>query len=220
MRPLQASYVGQAMMPAALAFLAPKVLLDLGDRLQRPFGFIGLASAVASETVGGRALRRRLLQRPGALSCQCALSRRASSIGSSRVGKAYSRSAGRCFSQRRLELVRARCSAPSRRHVTATPNMPSVGVPCSSGAAPQACARAVSPCVEHALALGRLVLRRCVVSTPGLAFCPRLPGQHLWCRDCGSLSRTGELDAGGVFGGGRFGLHDTRHSPLAPASQP
>jgi hypothetical protein len=83
-------------------------------------------------------------------------------------------------------------------------------------------------------------------SRGGLSTCPR--PQRLGFRSCDSLSRTGELDAGGVFGGGKYSTHPVswasthqsrvrrpqhRHSqsrrqaqcswlpalPLAPASQ-
>lgn len=71
--------------------------------------------------------------------------------------------------------------------------------------------------LEHVLALGRLVLRRRVAPTPGLAFCPRL--QRPGFRGRGFLSHAGELDAGSVFGGGRYGLHCREHS-LPGSSSP
>ena len=79
---------------------------------------------------------------------------------------------------------------------------------CSRGLLWQRLKRALGPVplwqrrLEHAL--GRLVLRHRVAPTPGLAFCPRL--QRFGFCGRGFLSHAGELDAGRVFGGGRYDL--------------
>ena len=200
-------------MPAAPAILASKASSTRElNYLPRRF-VLGTASAPCFH--GGRcALQRRLSQRStqsrplsmvsqarvrlgwqGALvfALACGRGSSAASRGSCPHAVAPSRVGAVCLHLRvilrqRLGCALAACYVVTRHHVAPTPFLAFHPRP-------------LSRCpMQRMLALSCAISRCFIAPIPGLASHPRLQPIGSYC--CGSLSRTGELDAGGVFGGG------------------